>query len=138
MKLETNEGRVYFALDGDDFNPDDVTQILGIEPTSVLRKGSKIPNKLPVKSSWELSTENIVNEFVDVFAMAESVVEQLKPLKSKILEVIEKFNLVPRLEVVLWFAVKSEHSTPAIGFEPETIKFLGEIGAFIDIDTYKH
>ncbi len=49
-----------------------------------------------------------------------------------------RFNLSPRLEVVLWFSVNEEHSTPAIGFEVDTIKFLGEIGAFIDIDTYKH
>jgi len=34
--------------------------------------------------------------------------------------------------------MNEEHSTPAIGFEVDTVKFLGEIGAFIDIDTYKH
>jgi hypothetical protein len=136
--LATNEGRVYFALDGDDFEPDAVTEVLGISPTSVMRKGSKIPNKLPAKNSWELSTENIVNDYIDVFAMAESITDTLMPIKDKLKGVIEAYNLVPRLEVVLWFSVNEEHSTPAIGFEPSTISFLGEIGAFIDIDTYKH
>jgi hypothetical protein len=70
--------------------------------------------------------------------MAEEIVEKLRPKKDKILEAINKFNLKPRFEVVLWFSVNEEHSTPAIGFEPETVKFLGEIGALIDIDTYKH
>ena len=136
--MATNEGRVYFALDGDDFNPDDVTRLLDIEPTSVMRKWSKIPNKVPAKNSWELSTDNVVNDFIDVFAMADSIVEMLKPKKQKIMEAIERFSLVPRLEVVLWFSVDEEHETPAIGFEPNTIKFLGDIGAFIDVDTYKH
>ena len=135
--MATNEGRVYFALDGDDFEPDVVTEFLGILPTSVKIKGSKVPNKLPAKNSWELSTENIVNEYIDVFSMAESITDTLMPIKDKLKRVIETYNLVPRLEVVLWFSVNEEHSTPAIGFEPSTISFLGEIGAFIDIDTYK-
>ena len=136
--MASNEGRVYFALDGDDFEPDVVTKILGILPTSVMRKGSKIPNKLPAKNSWELSTENVVNDYIDVFAMAESITDTLVPVKDKLKGVIETYNLVPRLEVVLWFSVNEEHSTPAIGFEPSTLSFLGEIGAFIDIATYKH
>ena len=136
--MASNEGRVYFALDGDDFEPDVVTEILGILPTSVMIKGSKIPNKLPANNSWELSTENVVNDYIDVFAMAESITDTLVPIKDKIKGVIETYNLVPRLEVVLWFSVNEQHSTPVIGFEPSTLSFLGEIGAFIDIDTYKH
>ncbi|MFK5971138.1 MAG: DUF4279 domain-containing protein [Candidatus Marithrix sp.] len=136
--MATNEGRVYFALDGDDFNPDDVTHLLDIEPTFIVRKWSKIPNRIPVKSSWELSTDNVVNNFIDVFSMADSIIEILKPKKQKIIQAIEKFSLRPRLEVVLWFSINEEHSTPAIGFEANTIKFLGDINAFIDIDTYKH
>ena len=136
--MATNEGRVYFALDGDDFNPDDITNILGIKPTSVMKKWTKIFGKAPAKSSWALSSENITNEFIDVFAMAESIVNKIKPKKQEIIEVTKKYNLVPRLEVVLWFSIDEEHSTPAIGFEASTIQFLGEIGAFIDIDTYKH
>ncbi len=136
--MATNEGRVYFALDGDDFNPDDITHLLGIKPTSVMRKWTKIFGKVPAKNSWAISTENIENEFIDVFAMAESIVEIIKPKKQEIIEAIKEYNLVPRLEVVLWFSVDEEHSTPALGFEASTIKLLGEIGAFIDVDTYKH
>lgn len=136
--METNEGRVYFALDGDDFDPDVLTDFLGMEPTSIMRKGSRVPCKVPAKNSWSISSKNIVNEYIDIFAMAASIVEKLMPKKSLIIEAIEKFNLVPRLEVVLWFSMNEECSTPAIGFEPETIRFLAEVGAFIDIDTYKH
>jgi hypothetical protein len=136
--LETNEGRVYFALDGDDFDPDEITKFLGIEPTSIMRKGSKVPGRVPKMNSWQLSTVNVVNNFIDVYQMSTEIINTLKPKKEKILQAKERFNVAPRFEVVLWFSMNEEHSTPAIGFDVETIKFLGEIGAFIDIDTYKH
>lgn len=136
--MATNEGRVYFALDGEDFEPDDVTGFIGISPTSIMRKGSKIPGKLPAKSSWEYSSENVVNEFIEVFAMADTIINELKPKKQLIIQAMKKYDLVARLEVVLWFSMNEEHSTPAIGFEPNTIQFLSDVGAFIDVDTYKH
>ena len=134
--METNEGRVYFALDGDDFDPDDVTDFLGVEPTSICRKGDKVPERFPVHSSWRLSTENVVSDNIDVYELATQVISKLKPKKDLILQAIDKFNVSPRLEVVLWFSMNEEVSTPAIGFDVETVEFLGEIGAFIDIDTY--
>jgi hypothetical protein len=136
--METNEGRVYFSLDGDDFDPDEVTEFLGIEPTSIKRKGSRVPGKIPKRNSWVLSTENIISDYIDVYEMSAQIVNKLKPKKELILKAKERFNALPRFEVVLWFSINEEHSTPTIGFEAETIQFLGEIGAFIDIDTYKH
>ena len=136
--METNEGRVYFALDGDDFDPDEVTEFLGIKPTSIRRKGSKVLGKIPKMNSWELSTDHIINECIDVFEMTTEIVNKLKPKKDLILQAKVRFNALPRFEVVLWLSLNEEHSTPAIGFEVETVEFLGEIGAFVDIDTYKH
>lgn len=136
--MDTNEGRVYFALDGDDFDPDEVSEFLGIEPTSIRRKGTKVSGKIPKMNSWELSTDNIINDYIDVFGMSTEIVNKLKPKKDRILQAKERFNASPRFEVVLWFSMNEEHSTPAIGFEVETVEFLGEIGAFVDIDTYKH
>ena len=136
--MATNEGRVYFALDGDDFEPEELTKFLGIEPTKIRVKGSNIPGKVPAINTWEFSTENVINNYIDVFDMSTSIIEKLKAKKELILEAIEKFKLEPRLEVVLFFSLDEEHSTPAIGFESETIKFLADLGACIDIDTYKH
>ena len=135
---ETNQGRVYFALYGDDFDPDEMTEYLGIEPTSVKRKGSRIPEKFPKTNSWELSTSEVVSEYIDVFDMATEIIGQIKHKKDLIIKAKEKFGVSPKLVAVLWFSMNEEHSTPAIGFEVETVEFLGEIGAFIDIDTYRH
>ncbi len=134
--METNEGRVYFSLDGDDFDPDDMTEFLGLEPTSIERKGEKVPGRIPKMNSWMISTENIVDDNIDIYEMTTAIVNKLKSKKKLIIEAKSRFNVSPRLEVVLWFSANEEHSTPAIGFEIDTVKFLGEVGAFIDIDTY--
>ena len=136
--METNEGRVYFALDGDEFDPDDVTSFIGIEPTSVRRKGSRIQGKVPINNSWELCTDRIVGEYVNIYEPSSEIVSQLLPKQDLILEAIKRFNLSPRFQIVLWFSADSEQSTPAIGFEKEVVEFLGKVGAFVDVDTYRH
>ncbi|MDQ8196402.1 DUF4279 domain-containing protein [Coraliomargarita sp. SDUM461004] len=136
--MNTNEGRVYFALFGDSFDPDELTEFLGIEPTSVSRKGERIPDQLPKCSSWQISTDNIKNEIIDIYEMAESIVEPLQKHHERISEAMHRFNLAAVLQVVLWISDNEKHPMPAIGFETETIKFLAEIGASIDVDTYKH
>lgn len=136
--METNEGRVYFALDGENLDPDEVTRFLGIEPTLIRHKDDKVAGRSSKMSSWMLSTVNIVNEYIDVFEMATEIINQLKPKKDLIVEAKSRFGVSPRLEVVLWFSMNEEHSTPTIGFDVETVAFLGEVGAIIDIDTYKH
>ena len=134
--MPSNEGRVYFALDGDDFEPDELTCFLGIQPTSIKRKSKTQSGQIINFCSWQLSTENIVREHIDVFKMSQEIVNQLKPKQNLIIEAKSRFNIYPILEVVLWLSKEEEYSTPAIGFEVDTLKFLGEIGTFIDIDTY--
>lgn len=136
--METTEGRVYFALDGEDFNPDEVTDFLGLEPTNIRRKGSSVPGKLPKMNSWELSTEQVIDEYIDVFEMSTQIVNVLKPKLDLIIEAKDRFKAKPRFQVVLTFSMNEERFTPAIGFEVETIEFLGAIGAVVDIDTYRN
>jgi len=136
MKLKKNEGRVYFSFDGVDYDPNEITKILNIEPTNIRYKGEFPSGKLPKETSWILSTQNIVDEYIDIYQMATSITKILKPKINLINKIREQFNVTTRLEVVLWFSVDENSSTPAIGFEIETIEFLGKVGAFIDIDTY--
>jgi len=134
--LNKNEGKVYFAFDGEDFNPHEITNFLGLQPSKIKLKAELPSGKLPKYSSWILSTENIVNEYIDVFDMATSLVKILKPKINLINDARKKYNVTTRMEVVLFFSVDEGTSTPAIGFEAETIDFLGKVGANIDIDTY--
>lgn len=136
--MKTNECRVYFAFDGDEFDPDEITAFLGIEPSYTKRKGEKIPGKIPKKNSWVLSTEDVKSEYVDIYEMSTDIVNQLKPKKAQIIELKNKYDLAVRFQVVLAIAMNEDISTPAIGFEIDTVSFLGEVGAFIDVDSYRN
>lgn len=131
--MASNKGRAYFALLGYHFNPDDITRLLGIEPTSVNAAGAYSGLDKPVISSWELSTETITGA-VDVFALTDIIVKQLEPVKEKIVEVCKSHNLSPRLGVALTLSVDKNESSPEVGFGARTIRFLADTGAFIEVE----
>jgi len=60
--LASNKGRAYFALAGYHFNPDEITRLLGIEPTTVNGAGASSGSDKPVISSWELSTDTVTSD----------------------------------------------------------------------------
>jgi hypothetical protein len=130
----TNEAEVYFVLYGDDFDPDEVTRLIGIEPTSTRRKGSPTPKH----TSWKISSGKIENDVIDVYDMSSALVSRLLPYVERIAKVKQRFRLEAFLEVVLWITTDESKSMPAIGFEPRVISFLNTVGATIDIDTYRN
>ena len=131
--MATNKGRAFFALAGYHFNPDDVTRLLGIEPTSIDASGARSGLDNPVLSLWELSTDTVTDD-VDVYKLTETIIKQVEPVKEKILEVSKSHNLSPRIGVVLELSVDKDETVPDVGFGVRTIKFLAEIGAFINVD----
>ena len=136
--MASNKGRVFFALSGYHFNPDDITRLIGVEPTSVNAAGlSGSPDK-PTISSWEISTETVSTESgtdeVDVYKLAEIILKQLEPIKEEILQVIQIHNLSPRMGVVLTLSIDKGDTCPDVGFGGRLVKFLAEIGAFINVD----
>jgi hypothetical protein len=131
--VASNKGRAYFALLGYHFNPDDVTRLLGLEPTTVNAAGAYSGLDKPVISSWELSTETASGE-VDVFALTDSLVKQLEPLKEKIVAVCKSHNLSPRLGVALTLSIDKGETSPEVGFGARTIRFLADTGAFIEVE----
>ena len=131
--MASNEARAYFSLAGYSFDPDNITRVLGIEPTSVNRAGAGMGMDRPAISSWELSTEKFIDD-IDVYAITNELIKLIEPKKDKILQAIEGFNLSPRVGVVLRLSADKEASSPEVGFGARTIRFLAEIGAFVDID----
>ena len=131
--MASNKARAYFALSGYHFNPDDITRLLGIQPTSVTAAGANSGLDKPVISSWELSTDTITDD-VDVYDLTGNLIKQVEPAKEKILQVIKSHNLSPRFGVVLVLSIDKSESTPDVGFGARTIRFLADIGAFINVD----
>lgn len=135
----TSTGEVYLNLFGDAFNPDEVSQYIGLMGATVRRKGERRPEvPLPNVSAWTFSTGKVEDEVIDVYAMSEALITKLAPYVDKIVQVKEKFGLTCVLQVVLWIDQDETKSMPAIGFERDVIDFLNAVGATIDIDTYRN
>ena len=131
-----NEGYVYFGLRGA-FDPDELTERIGISPTSSSREGGRNrQRRLPRTSQWELSTERIVAECIDISQLADEIIAKLEPHSPQIKDAIADLDLYAVLEVVLYFSTDDEVSTPAIGFSNRVLAFLADVNASIDIDTY--
>lgn len=131
--MASNQARAYFTLSGYHFNPDDITRLLGIQPTSINSAGATSGLDKPVISSWELSTDTITDD-VDVYDLTGKLIKQVEPAKEKILQVIKSHNLSPRIGVVLVLSIDKDESAPDVGFGARTIRFLADIGAFINVD----
>lgn len=131
--MASNKGRAYFGLSGYHFNPDDITRVLGIEPTSTNAAGMGGSPGKPVISSWEISTDTITED-VDVYKLTEIILKKIEPVKEEILQIIKSHNLSPRVGVVLTLSVDKDETCPDVGFGARMVSFLSEIGAFINID----
>lgn len=131
--MAPNKARVHFTLSGYHFNPDDITRLLGIEPTSVNASGAHSPLDKPAISSWELSSEAMTDN-IDVYKMTDTIIKKIEPAKEKILQVIKSHNLSPRIGVVMVLSTDQNESVPDFGFGARTIRFLADIGAFINVD----
>lgn len=135
--MASNKGRAYFALVGYHFNPDDITRLLDLEPTSTNDAGVKGGLDKPVISSWEFSTDTITseNQEVDIFKLIDDeLLKKIEPAKDKIIEVCKSHNLSPRISVVLTLSVDKDENCPEVGFGSRVVKFCAEIGAFLNVD----
>lgn len=135
--MASNKGRAYFGLSGYHFDPNDVSKIIGLEPTSVDDAGIHGDLDKPVISSWEFSTETITSETqeLDIYKLIDDeILKKIEPAKDKIIEICKSHNLSPRIGVVLTLSIDKDETTPDVGFGSRVIKFCAEIGAFINID----
>ena len=132
-----NEARAYFGLSGYHFNPDDVTEFIGITPTYVDASGMNGALDKPVISTWELSTETITSETqeIDVYKLLDDdILKKIESAKDKIIEICKSQNLSPRIGVELTLSVDKDENCPDVGFGARITKFSSEIGAFLNID----
>jgi len=128
-----NKARAFFALMGYHFNPDTITALLEMEPTSSNADGMRGTPDKPTISSWEISTDEVTGD-VDVYALTDIITKKIEPIKDKIKEACEIHNMSPRLGVVLTLSVDKGEVCPDVGFGGRTTRLMAEIGAFMNID----
>jgi hypothetical protein len=138
MNNTLSKSYVYFALHGDDFDPNEVTRELGIEPTDSWKKGDKgqyIANQK--YACWKWSTEK-GKEAIFMDTLVNEVVEKLKAKVENINKLKEKYQLTSVLEIVMYIDVNPDESTPALGHDLKTIEFLYQTQTVTDVDIYRY
>ena len=131
--MASNTARAYFMLAGYHFDPDNITRLLEIKPTKIDASGARSGLDTPVLSTWEVSTETFFDD-IDVYKITDELIKQIEPVKEKILQVVKSHNLSPRIGVVLVLSTDKDETIPEVGFGARTIRFLAELGAFINVE----
>ncbi len=135
--MEDCKTQVYFALEGENFDPQKVTEIIGITPTESCRKGEKGKYNPVLKFSlWKLSTR-IGKDYLDIDRLVSEIVDQLYDKIELINKVKTLFELESVLEIVLYIDTNEENPTPSLGHDLKTIEFLFRTKTITDIDIYR-
>ena len=129
----------YLGIRGE-FDPHALAAEIGLEPTKCVAKHSRDPGrKLPRTSILRFAQTHADDdgESADVYELASAVHGKLKDFTGRIADAVKAGGISATFQVVLDFPVSDEVSTPAIGFSEEVARFISEIGASIDVDTYR-
>jgi hypothetical protein len=118
--------------DIDDFPVEVVTEMLGVQPTTILRMGERI-NDVHTRSftMWRyesgtietLDTDDVLLPLLNVFQYKTDTINRIK----------EELNLNVRIELVINII---NGYTPGLTISPEFGKFLSSIDASLGVDMY--
>ena len=146
MRVEQRaEMVVYPTEETDDFDPDALTALLGINPTKLYRKGEVLKSgRVRPFSAWmwetaervEDDSERLVQEILDKF---EAVAVQLATARSRWgldLQVGLVISMYGSIQVDPDGASGAVISKPALYFSSQTLSRLSELGCSLDVDTY--
>lgn len=135
--MEKGNTYVYFALTGDNFDPQVVTDKIKIIPTEKWSKGDKGKYKATLEySGWKLSTEK-GKEYLEVGNLINEIIGKLFDKIEVINELKNEFNLYSVLEIVMDIDTNEEQFTPSLCFDLKTIEFLHRTQTEIDVDIYR-
>jgi hypothetical protein len=135
--MENGNTYVYFALSGDNFDPEVVTKKIGVIPTEKWNKGDKGKYKPTLEyTCWIFSTDK-GKEYLMVDSLVDEVISKLFDKIEIINELKHQYNLESVLEIVMYIDTNEEQSTPALGHDLKTIEFLFRTQTKTDVDIYR-
>ena len=114
-----------------DIEPDEVTSIIGIQPSEFWHKGDpqRLIKGVHLEHMWGLNSPLYRNGTLE---------EQIDALIDIVKPHINQFKLLPPVHEVFMYCGFNTEERPSIGLTSEQIKFLAQIDASIDIDVYYH
>jgi hypothetical protein len=127
----------YFGLHGD-FNPFEFARRIALQPHQCIDMHSRNPlRKLPRTSILDYAQFETAAPIVDIDDLSQKVVTILEPHQEALASAITNSGATATLQVVLYFPVSEDVSTPILIFSQRVIRFLAAVNASIDIDSYR-
>ena len=123
--------KVKFIISGFTIEPDELTKIIGINPTSTSEKGKLTDKYKQVikENSWSLCSG--LSKEVDIQTQTDFLLEILRPQKSKLIEICKEFPPILSCTVRIYGGDR-----PTLDLLKENIKELSEYNAEFGIDIY--
>jgi hypothetical protein len=124
---------VEFSIYGECFEPEHITEIIGITPSETYLKGDVIKHGKDTRkeTTWSINTgyelSNDINNQIDkILALIEDKVDILVELRNRL-----------PINILFMIVIKVENKeVPAIYFKKKLIQFMSKIEAEIGFDTY--
>ncbi len=120
-----------FIISGFPMNPNELTKLIGIAPTSISERG-KITEKykrLVPENTWDLDSG--LDKETDMQIQVECLLKKLRPFKSKLIEICKQYP--PQLDCTMKIYGGDR---PPIDLSREIIKELAEYNCEFGIDIY--
>ena len=125
------EFSVRFTLVGD-FAPEEITELTGLLPTSILRAGELFrgsSDRRREKSVWEIKWQG--DEAVPVGVQVRSLLDSLEESWEKLAELGERYEAWLLLRAYIY-----EAQGPEFTLEGDLVKRIARLNASIDVDIY--
>lgn len=122
-----------FVIIGDTFDPDIVTQRLGIEPQGYWVKGEKTANAHMERkdTNWWIHTD--YEHSFDIMCQLSKLISILQKKKN----ILKKLKTTYDLEYLFLVVINvEENEKPAIALDSSFINFASDIGAEFAVDLY--
>ena len=117
---------------GDDLVPEEISALLGAEPTHAQCRGQKLPSRSGERIAkfghWRLEAKD--REPEDLNGQVKALLDQLTPD----LEVWR--TLSKRFEIDLFCGLFMNESNEGVGVSPSSLSLLGERGIELSLDIY--
>ncbi len=121
---------VALKLTGQGFDPEDVTKVVGLQPTKTWRLGDPVQRTALRRKNDGWSIGVAPTETFDMETVLCRLLDIIEPHKEKIIESMSRFNLQGEIS----FGVFVYGETPASYFEADTVRRVAALGASLGID----
>jgi Domain of unknown function (DUF4279) len=129
IETRDNEYSAYFTVTGD-FDPAEISDRLGLEPTSCWRKGDRNEKTHLERKFSRWSLDSRLDKFAPLEGHVADVLQQLKPAVARVKTALETYE--GGMQLVGWFY----KNYPGLHFDKDLIAKLAECELSVDFDFY--